>query len=101
MAVKQFMVEEYQVRLGNALNATFGSITIRARGIVTCFGRDHRFIAYFLTDESPVPNPLYMEAKKVGATFCLLARWDRSLICCATRSRSTPTSTATRRRVTA
>ena len=69
MAVKQFMVEEYQVRLGNALNATFGSITIRARGIVTCFCRDHRFIAYFLIDESPVPNLLYMEAKKVGAIF--------------------------------
>ena len=69
MAVKQFMVEEYQVRLGDALNATFGSITIRARGIVTCFGGDHRFIVYFLTDDSPVPNPLYLEAKKAGAIF--------------------------------
>ena len=69
MAVKQFLVEEYQVRLGHALNATFGSTTIRARGIVACFGRAHQFIAYFLTDDSPVPNPFYAEAERVGAIF--------------------------------
>jgi hypothetical protein len=69
MAVKQFLVENYQVRLADALSATFGETTIRARGIVSCFGGDHRFIAYFLTDDSPIPNPLYVEAKKVGAIF--------------------------------
>jgi hypothetical protein len=69
MALKQFLVETYQVRLGYALKATFGNTTIRARGIVACFGGDHRFIAYFLTDDSPVLNPFYMEANKVGAIF--------------------------------
>jgi hypothetical protein len=44
MAVTQFLVEEYQVRLGHALDATFGNNTIRARGIISCFGGDHWFI---------------------------------------------------------
>jgi hypothetical protein len=69
MAIKQFLVENYQVRFADALNATFGDTTIRARGIVACFGGDHRFIAYFLTDDSPAPNPFYVEANKVGAIF--------------------------------
>ena len=69
MAVKQFLVEEYQVRLGHALDATFDDSTIRARGIIICFGGDHRFIAYFLTDDSPVPDPFYAQAKRVGVIF--------------------------------
>jgi hypothetical protein len=44
MAVTQILVEEYQVRLGHALGATFGNNTIRARGIISCFGGDHWFI---------------------------------------------------------
>jgi hypothetical protein len=69
MAVHTFLVGNYQVALGHAMSATWGGTTIRARGYVVCYGGDHRFIAYFLTDDSPVPNPVYVVANKVGAIF--------------------------------
>ena len=69
MAVKTFLVENYELALGHAMSATWSGTTIRARGYVACYGGDHRFIAYFLTDDSPVPNPVYVVANKVGAIF--------------------------------
>jgi hypothetical protein len=69
MAIKRFTVERYEVKLGHALTATWSGIGIKARGIVACRGQDHRFIAYFLTDESPVPDPVYVIPNKVGAIF--------------------------------
>lgn len=69
MAVKRFVVHSYSVKLGDALTATWSGTQIKARGIVACRGRDHRFIAYFLTEDSPVPNSVYVEANKVGAVF--------------------------------
>lgn len=51
------------------MNATWNNVTIKARGYVTCYGGDHRFIAYFLTDDSPVPKPTYVVGNKVGAIF--------------------------------
>ena len=69
MATKRFMVERYEIKLGHALTATWSGKVIRARGVVACHGGDHRFIAYFLTDDSPVPGPVYIVANKVGAIF--------------------------------
>lgn len=69
MAIHQFVVESYTITLGDANTATWGGVEIRARGIVTCSGGDHRFIAYFLTDTSPVPDPVYIVANRVGAIF--------------------------------
>lgn len=69
MAIKRFVVESYSVKLGDAMTATWSSTQIKARGIVACRGGDHRFLAYFLTADSPVPNSVYIEANKVGAIF--------------------------------
>jgi hypothetical protein len=69
MAIHQFPVEYYTITLGHALTATWGGTEIRARGIVSCFGGDHRFIAYFLTDDSPVARPVYITTNRVGAIF--------------------------------
>ena len=69
MTIKSFLVETYAVKLGFANTATWGGIVIKARGIVACYGGDHRFIAYFLTDDSPVPGPVYVVVNKVGAIF--------------------------------
>ena len=69
MAIKRFIVQNYKVKLGDCLTATWGGKKIKARGIVACYGHDHRFIAYFLRDDSPVPNPVYIVANKVGAIF--------------------------------
>lgn len=69
MAIKTFLVESYKLALGHALSATWSGTTIKARGYVTCYGADHRFIIYFLTDDSPVPKPVYVVQNKVGAIF--------------------------------
>jgi len=69
MAAKSFLVTHYKVALGHAMSATWSGKKIKIRGYVACYGSDHRFIAYFLTDDSPVPGPVYVVANKVGAIF--------------------------------
>lgn len=69
MAIKRFLVDRYKVGLGHAMSATWSGSTIKARGYVTCYGEDHRFIVYFLTDDSPIPKPVYVVRNKVGAIF--------------------------------
>jgi len=69
MVTKRFLVTRYQVKLGHAMSATWSGKRIKARGIVACHGEDHRFIAYFLTSDSPVPDPVYVVNNKVGAIF--------------------------------
>jgi hypothetical protein len=69
MVIKRFLVSRYQLKLGHAMSATWSGTRIKARGVVACHGTDHRFIAYFLTDDSPVPDPVYVVANKVGAIF--------------------------------
>ena len=69
MVIKKFIVYAYKMTLGHGLTATWSGTKIKARGIVACYGADHRFIAYFLTDDSSVPNPVYIVKNRVGAIF--------------------------------
>ena len=69
MAIKNFQVDRYKMALGQEMSATWGGQQIRIRGYVACYGGGHRFIAYFLTDDSPVPEPVYIADNKVGAIF--------------------------------
>jgi hypothetical protein len=69
MTIHSFLVETYQVALGHGMTATWSGTSIRARGYVACSGGDHRLIAYFLTEDSQVPKPVYVVANKVGAIF--------------------------------
>jgi hypothetical protein len=69
MAIKQFVVGTYKQSLGHALESTWGGVQIEARGYIACYGGDHRFIIYFLAENSPVPQPVYIPANKFGAIF--------------------------------
>ncbi len=69
MATKTFQVANYKMALGHSMTAVWSGQQIKIRGYVTCYGGDHRFIAYFLTDDSLVPDPVYIPANKVGAIF--------------------------------
>lgn len=69
MTTKSFLVESYVLALGHGMTATWSGKQIKARGYVACYGGDHRFIAYFLKDDSPVPGPVYVVQNKVGAIF--------------------------------
>ena len=70
MAIKRFSIKSYSVKLGDSMTATWNGTQIKARGIVACQGSDHRFIAYFLTKDSAIPDSVYIEANRVGAIFC-------------------------------
>ena len=69
MTRKTFKVENYKVGLGHAMSATWGGTPIKARGYVTCYGEGHRLIIYGLTDESSLPNPMFVVENRVGALF--------------------------------
>ncbi|MEE8354321.1 MAG: hypothetical protein V3S09_00705 [Candidatus Bathyarchaeia archaeon] len=69
MTTKRFLVSHYQIKLGHGMNATWNGKKIDARGVVACHGEGNRFIAYFLTDQSPVPDPVYNPSNNVGAIF--------------------------------
>ncbi|WP_055444587.1 hypothetical protein [Lacinutrix himadriensis] len=69
MATKQFTVNYYRAALGYQNAATWGNISIKIQGYITCYGSDHRFIMYFLHETSQVPQPTYIPANKVGAIF--------------------------------
>lgn len=69
MALKVFNVEHYSVSINHELTATWSGTTIKARGKIVCQGDDHRLFVYFLTDDSQVPKPVYVENENVGAIF--------------------------------
>ena len=55
MADKTFNIEHYKVSLNHEITANWSGTTINVQGKVTCYGDEHRLIAYFLTDDSPLP----------------------------------------------
>lgn len=70
MAVHNFSITSYTVKLSDKLDATFGGTAIKARGIVSCQGSDNkRVIGYFLTDDSPVPSPTTTVGGNWGPVF--------------------------------
>ncbi len=70
MATDRYVVSSYTVKVGDTLTATWSGTQIKARGILVCHGPDRqRLIFYFLTDDSPVPAPVYKPTTKVGAVF--------------------------------
>lgn len=69
MTTERFCVDTYSITLGDAMTATWSGVLIKARGIIQCRGEGWRFIAYFLTEDSPVPYPVVVRRNKVGAIF--------------------------------
>ncbi len=70
MAIKTFAVSSYEVGMGYKNNATWGGVNINIQGHLVCHSADgYRFIVYGLHPTSPIPNPVYIEANKVGAIF--------------------------------
>ena len=79
MAIRNFKISKYAIKLGDRLEATFGGTTIKARGIVSCMGPDNqRVVAYFLADDSPIPAPTTTIGGKWGPIFLpkeLMGQW--------------------------
>ncbi len=69
MADKTFNIEHYKVSYNHELTTNCSGITINAKGKVTCYGDENRLIAYFLKNDIPLPQPIYLENDKVGVIF--------------------------------
>ena len=70
MAIKTFIVNTYEIGVGYKNTAIWNSVNIKIQGHLLCSSSDgYRFIVYGLHPSSLVPNPVYIEANKVGAIF--------------------------------
>ena len=73
MAKHNFLVERYQITLGDHPK-TFGGVEVRPRGVVACFGEFLRLIYYFLPEGAETARP---RATMNGARWCLDgSRWN-------------------------
>ncbi|MDT8435263.1 MAG: hypothetical protein RRA92_00785, partial [Gemmatimonadota bacterium] len=68
MAKHNFEVKKYQITLGDH-PSTWGGLSVRARGIVACFGDHLRLLFYFLPAGAEMPAPLWNEDARVAVTF--------------------------------
>lgn len=83
MAISTFEVTSYSIKLGHKLQVSYGGLTIKYWGVVTCkgagTGADSRGIqAFFLSDDSPVPEPTTILDGKWAPVFLpkeLLPTW--------------------------
>lgn len=79
MAIRRFKITSYSMKIGDKLSASFGGTNIEIRGVISCMGPDNqRIVAYFLTDNSQVPNPTTTIGGKWGPVFLpkeLMGNW--------------------------
>ena len=68
MAKHNFLVERYQITLGDHPK-TFGGTTVRSRGVVACFGEFLRLIFYFLPDDADTPEAMWSEDARLCVVF--------------------------------
>jgi hypothetical protein len=64
-----FEITGYTITLGDKLADTFGKTSAKAVGIISCIGVAERVVAYFLSDDSPVPTPMTTSGGKWGLIF--------------------------------
>ena len=70
MAIRNFPVNYYSVKLSYGLSATFNGIRIKAIAVISCMGADNqRVVGYFLADDSPEPAPTITQSGKWGCVF--------------------------------
>ncbi|NNK47858.1 MAG: hypothetical protein HKP01_03195 [Gemmatimonadetes bacterium] len=68
MAKHNFLVERYQITLGDH-SKTFGGVDVRPRGVVACFGEFLRLIYYFLPEGADAPNSMWSEDARLCVVF--------------------------------
>jgi hypothetical protein len=68
MAKHNFLVERYQITLGDHPKA-FGGVEVRPRGVVACFGEFLRLIYYFLPEGAEAPAAMWSEDARLCVVF--------------------------------
>ena len=79
MGIRYFPITSYRIKLSDKSSAGFGGTIIKVRGLISCIGADNqRILAYFLTDDSPVPAPTTTWEGKWGPVFLpkeMMGQW--------------------------
>ena len=68
MAKHNFLVERYQITLGDHPK-TFGGTEVRPRGVVACLGEFLRLIFNFVPDGMETPSPMWSEDARLCVVF--------------------------------
>ena len=68
--IHQFEIGGYTIKLGRRLTASVGGQTVTAVGWISCIGDDFLNVnAYFVDDESPMPDPVVSRDGNTGTLF--------------------------------
>ena len=57
MEAKVFEIKEYMIVWRQLELLNFGTITAKVRALVRCTGGEYTMDVYFLSDDSPIPEP--------------------------------------------
>jgi hypothetical protein len=69
MAIKEFKIQKYKVRIGNNLSDEYGYINVAMRGLVDCLGFDEDRITLYFLDNKILPKQAYFPEKKHTIMF--------------------------------
>lgn len=67
--VAVFEIKEYVIVLRQLEVQDFYGTPIQLRGIIRCFGTEHNLDVYFLDENSPTPQPMFLLDEKRGYMF--------------------------------
>ena len=72
----RFKTEQIAVTLGDRLLVDWLGTPVTVRAVVTLTGAGGRYVAYFITDDSPVPPPFYKAEDRTGGVFLPFHEFD-------------------------
>jgi hypothetical protein len=68
--IHQFEIGGYTIKLGRRLTTTVAGQTVTAIGFISCVGEDFLNVnAYFVDDDSPMPEPVLSRDGNTGTLF--------------------------------
>ena len=67
--VAMFEIKKYMIVWRQEEKRTFQDVEATIRGIVRCIGDDYVMDVFFLTEESPIPQPMIDLENNKGAVF--------------------------------
>ncbi|MCX6646846.1 MAG: hypothetical protein NTY09_10930 [bacterium] len=69
MAIFDFKIQKYKVRIGNNLTDEYGYISVVMRGMIDCLGFDEDRITLYFLDNKILPKQAYFPDKKHAIMF--------------------------------
>ena len=74
MAIVNFEVKTYEIKLAREMNGSAGSVTLKFPAYILCKGTEYHAVVYVLDDSSPGADNTFIPAVKRGTIF--VPRWQ-------------------------